>query len=250
MLEFLRKKKGKDFNLLNFIKSCENNNFIVEHKLYYIRNLFKNGDNVKVYKTDSLKTISKMSFKLKKIESSDFLIFLINKNLYIIVEKWESLKPVITFLFENFMDKEDYFKAEMAKIEVDTCLKYNKNCLDDICKHYTDFAIKNNCLEIFQKIVPDRVFYKKNTYALPAKNSKKIDKLEIYTDPAGTITSVRINSEHPNSDKNGWFCLGTLKNLKLNKDGIDQLISNIKCYKLDDCYWKIETVKTFINKIK
>ena len=129
------------------------------------------------------------------------------------------------------------------------CLKYHKNCLENISKHYDNFAIKRDCLEIFQEIVPDKILYKTNSYCMPKQKSSKIDKIEIYTDPGGGITSVKIHGEHPNADKNGWFCLGSLKHLQLNKEGIDQLISNITYYKLDDCYWDNSKVKNLIKEV-
>ena len=73
---------------------------------------------------------------------------------------------------------------------------------------------------------------------IPENERTPITSITIFTDPNSQISSVRLNEKHPNADENGWFCLGKLKRSKITVDNINRLIELIKCYKLDDCYWR------------
>lgn len=163
-----------------------------------------------------------------------------------------SLLNIVSFI-DDQLDIDNtkiYLDTDYAKSSIKKYITDKNKILNDIKYKYPKCNITFYGLELFVNIYPNKVIYGDDPVKvkdLPKKYSENITKLMVYTDNGDEIKSVYINSNHPNS-KNGWFCIGKLEGLQLNKTNIDSLIDIIKIYNLTDCYYIPDKVKEYINE--
>jgi hypothetical protein len=221
---------------------------LVEHKIVHLDKLI--GSRTKshipyaVYKTDlSVKNqLLKLYDPGKTIINDQSIIFLGSKSVLMILFNWSGLHELVDFIEKNLLKINNERKVRLIKYDIDRCLTNLSKNFKDIIKSFPDMIIKNDCLELVNPLIPDKILSQNKLNDIPIEKQIKIVKLSIYTDHNGFITSVRLKGKHPNANPEGWYCLGTLKLMPLTHETINLLLSQIKVYKLDDCYWKPEWV--------
>ncbi len=164
-----------------------------------------------------------------------------NKNIVIFID-WKGLSQ----FYNNIISHKSFIKyysneditLSMIKTDIDRILTNIENKYNDLCILYNNIIIKHSGIEIPVDIIPEKIVCCYNSTVKDIDNSKsiKINRLKIEVDPFGYIISVRIDSKHPNCDKDGFYCLGNLKYSELNKDTIDIIIKSLSYYRLDDYY--------------
>jgi len=215
---------------------------LTEHKLPFMKVL--NISGLKFYKTN----ISNKSTWVESLESLKnvgvwvgygSLIVVENEKITVILLKWNGLYEVLSFIEKFFKNENLKRKIFLARYSVKRCLLGLSESFSNITRNFKDVAINGDYIELFRRITPDKAIVAGNELLkIPLEDRIPIDKLEIYMDHSGSLTSVRIKGKHPNADECGWYCLGELKFRPLSTETINKLIACIKCYQLNDCYWK------------
>ncbi|MCK5021128.1 MAG: hypothetical protein KAS32_29225 [Candidatus Peribacteraceae bacterium] len=161
-----------------------------------------------------------------------------NKNIYSILYSPEGMVETVNALY-HITDKND----EELREQLTTVRFQLQGCSNRLCTPFQEIAqdlpvvLMDNCIELHQNIIPDKFVHNGNLSEILEGNRITINKLTIYSNPDGELLSVRTQGFHPNSDDNGWYCLGELKFKRLTKDLIYKLIDELKYYRLDDCYY-------------
>lgn len=231
-------------NLSDFINNKMRNGLLFEHRLPFMDVL---GRNICFYKTDISYRNEWLSFLNNKtdievIQGYKSLIIIDDNKIIDILFEWNGLYDLIN-LFEKFKDSATSRKLFIAKYDIDKCLGCLSERFSEVVKEFEGLIIKGEVIEIFNTIIPDKAIIRNKILKIPEGEIIPINKISIHTDPSCMVTSVRIQGKHPNADSNGWYCLGNLKFLPLSVDTIKKLIEQIKCYQLNDCYWKPKNYK-------
>lgn len=203
-----------------------------------------NKFDMKFYKTD----ISNREYWINFVNSCDDIISHIKYRSIIFVEKeklitilfeWSGLYDLLHFFNQRFIDEKSKRSLFIVHYDVDRAINNLSTKITEVLKYFKDMAIVGEQLILYRKIVPDKALIKKDKLVdIPEEDRVPINRLEINTDPFGSITSVKIDSKHPNADDSGWFCLGELKSIPLSVEAINRIICQMKCYHLMDCYWR------------
>lgn len=240
---------GKSCDLSKFIERQINNGALFEHRLPFMDIL--DSRNLRFYKTDKSTKKEWLEFLKDKndlnVVSGYRSIIIISQNkISTILFEWRGLYELVR-LFEKFKDDSMKRKLFIIRYDIDKCLSYLSERFSKVVKEFEGLVIKGEKIEIFKLIVPDKALTKNKAVFIPEHDRLPIPKIDIYIDPSCTITSVRIYGEHPNADDNGWYCLGDLKFSPLSVESINRLIEQIKCYHLNDCYWKPKNYKEWMK---
>lgn len=239
--DILRKifTSNKSCSLSTFIHNKIKGGQLFEHRLPFMYVL---GRDISFYKTDISYKNEWLSFLNNKndievINGYKSIIIIHDSSIITILFEWNGLYDLIN-LFEKFKDSSTSRKLFIAKYDIDKCLGYLSERFSEVVKEFDGLVIKGETIEIYNTITPDKAVIKNKILKIPEDERIPITRICIYTDPSCMITSVRLHGKHPNADSNGWYCLGNLKFIPLSVESIKKLIENIKCYKLQDCYWK------------
>jgi len=233
---FLTRKK-----LLNIIQKIIKKRILFELKMpYFLESLTK---KISFYKTNNLDYLKEFNInKFCAFKGNSCLILYEKEDIYVIVSEWKGFEEFINFFKEKFKNNKDLSaRLHIVEYEIKRCLNTLNNNFNKLLTKFPDMIIKNMGIEIDMKINVDKALISEDRIVdIPKEKRLKIDKINIYTDPNGYITSVKINGIHPNADKDGWFCLGYLKYLPLTEESIDLLKSRLEIANLSDCYWKLQ----------
>ena len=231
----------------SFIKSSIRSGEIYNYKLASLSVTFRGM--VKIYKSKSsnVNKLSKDILNIKNcshIKTKQSLLVVSDNKIYIFIFDWIGLKESIESLKSVFNNKNKIIKKlNLMSFEVDRSLsKFNVDFKQLINKN-PGVILKNEGIELRNRITPDKILYKKKVSKIPLKQRITINNVTINTDPHGFITAIKLDHIHPNADKNLWYCLGSLKLQPLNNEIITLLKGQIETYKLDDCYWLPEWFK-------
>lgn len=98
-------------------------------------------------------------------------------------------------------------------------------------------GIKN--IEVKKVIVPRKMIYKNSLFRITDIDQKYIVRSYVVRTVDGKIDSVRLDSEHPNSDPDtNDFCIPfELKNLPLNERTREYIEHMINIFNIDNCYF-------------
>jgi hypothetical protein len=237
--KFLKKNKEKllkiEINIINdFLKNTNRKIFLCDPK--FKKQLIKSVEYLDKY--------LKVSFsKFCKINSDEKKVLIAFNN--------EELLNIIKYLIMSLNDKEKklyYDKLHIAKLEIEKSKSNYLHSFRKIQNLFPNSMIKPFGIEIYKTIFPTYYIYDKppKIRKIPNNLKDRIDIIVIYTDYQNKINSVYIgNCPHPNS-KDGWFCLGNLKDKELNLENVEKLIKNLKVYNLTDCYFIPEKFKKII----
>lgn len=239
-------------NLESLIKKKLDEGKLSEHKLPFINKLNTSAD-FKFYKTDEknkqfwIEEIDKLDKDSMCVYTGYKIITIFKDNSIItIVFDWIGLKELIKIFEDNpmFSDESSKRKLFIVRYDLSNYLNnLNKN-YESIIAEFKDIVIQNDTIILYRKIIPTTaVVNKYNKVKIPEDCAIPIERVVIYSNPSGLISSVKIIGKHPNADKDGWFCLGELKMIPLSVNAIYNIIAQIKCYKLDDCYWRPNNYK-------
>lgn len=221
-----------------------------EHRLPFINKLNTLMD-FKFYKTDE----SNKQFwveetkQLKHINvyvGFKIIIFFRESSLITIVFDWKGLKELVKIFEDGPMFDDDASKRKLfiTKYDLDNYLKNLDKNYEDVLRAFPEIVIHDDVIVLFKTIIPEYAIIDRYTKVkIPEGQAIPIARITIYTDPSGLISSVKIIGKHPNADNSGWFCLGDLKMIPLSVSAINQIITQIKCYKLYDCYWRPKNYK-------
>jgi len=99
------------------------------------------------------------------------------------------------------------------------------------------------------QIIPERIISKKNVYKITFLDKIYfLDGLDVVTEN-DKVRRIYLFGFHPNRDENGIYCLpDNKKNVEFTRDYFNILLSNIKTYYFDSCYFK--PPKKLINYVK
>lgn len=213
---------------------------IIEHRLAFIESV----GHFKFYKSKTINRLKIIEDTKKLKDESLFIgyniIIKFEKSLTIcIVFNWKGLKELISILEKSKNDETYQRKLFIAKYDIEKYLEGLSVRYDEILTYYNSkIVIKNDMLILYDSIIPNKCTYQNKVFEIPIRERIEITKLDIYIDLSCSISAVNINARHPNADKKGWFCLGSLKMIPCTVQNIENIISQIKIYKLDDSYWK------------
>jgi len=240
---------GKSCDLSKFIEKQINNGALFEHRLPFMDIL--DSRNLRFYKTDNSTKKEWLEFfrdnhDLEIINGYKSIIIIDQNKISTILFEWSGLYELVR-LFEKIKDDSVKRKLFIVRYDIDKCLSYLSERFLEVVKNFKGLVIKGEKVEIYNTIKPDKALIKNNVVSIPKYDRLPIEKVDIYIDPSCTITSVRLHGEHPNADNNGWYCLGNLKFSPLSVASINKLIEQIKCYHLNDCYWKPKNYKEWIK---
>jgi len=251
ILDYLKRvfSIGKPCDLTNYIEKQMSNGILFEHRLSFMDLL--DSRNLKFYKTDMSRKKNWLNFLNNKddieIIKGYKSIIIIDKNKIItILFDWSGLYELVR-LFENIADDSMKRKLFIVKYDVEKCLSHLSKKFSEVISKFKGIVINGESLEIFNIIIPDKAIIINKVISIPKQDRIPINKIDIYVDPSCAITSVRLYGQHLNSDSNGWYCLGNLKFSPLSIDTINRLIEQIKCYQLQDCYWKPKNFKEWVK---
>lgn len=254
-MSFLKNFLGMGkIDLKSLIKEKLDGGELIQHRLPFVDNLMISFE-FNFYKTDQLnklfwvKSINKLNIKPTHIGYNLIVIFE-GKIITTIVFDWIGLKELVN-IFEScqLFNSNDNFnrKLFLLKYDINAYLKHLSRNYKEVIDVFKDLVIRNDTIDIYRTIKPDKAYINENKIVrIPEDESIPITKVTIYTDPSGLVSSVKVKGKHPNADKKGWFCLGNLKMVPFCVGSINNLIEQIKCYKLDDCYWKPNGYKKWI----
>lgn len=235
---------GNNESLKNIITKKAKGGELFQHHIPFMMSLVTNNNSLKFYKTDEtnrnywIDIINRQFKKTPCINRNSIII--VNDNIIdVILFRWSGLYNVVD-LFSNRIDN-DKTKRNLflVRYDIEKYLSSLSDNFETLIRTFSTIVIKNDNIEMYKKIVPDKALLKKGKLvSIPVSKRIPITKITIFSDPSACVTSVRLKEKHPNADLDGWFCLGKLKRLPLNVDTIYKLMELIKCYKLDDCYWR------------
>jgi len=239
---------NKSYTLSKYITTKVKNGVLFEHRLPFMDVI---GRNLSFYKTDISNKNEWLAFLNNKnnidvINGYKSIIIIDDGKIITILFEWNGLYDLIN-LFENFKDETTSRKLFIAKYDIDKCLSCLSERFSEVVREFEGLVIKGEVIEIFNTITPDKAIIRNKVFTIPEDERIPIHKICIHTDPSCMVTSVRIIGKHPNADSKGWYCLGDLKFLPLNIETIYKLIEQIKCYQLQDCYWKPKNYKEWMG---
>lgn len=227
--------------LPNIIRKIIKKRILFELKMpHFLESITK---KISFYKTNNLEYLNEFNInKFYTFKGNNCIILYEKEDIYVIVSEWKGFEEFINFFKEKFKNNKDLnARLNIIEYEIKRCLNTLNNNFNKLLIKFPDMIIRNMGVEIEMNIIVDNVLTSRNIIKnIPKEKRLKIDKINIYTDPNGYITSVKINGIHPNADKDGWFCLGDLKYLPLTKESIDLLKSRLEIANLLDCYWKLQ----------
>lgn len=240
---------GNSYDLSNFIKKQIDNGLLFEHRLPFMDIL--DSRNLIFYKTDiSTKTMwinfTNNLSDMEVIKCYRSIIIIDQNKIITVLFEWSGLYDLV-HLFEKFKDSGMSRKLFIVKYDIDKCLSYLSEKFSEVVSEFDGLVVTGEKIELFNRIIPDKAVLKHKLVEIPIEDRIPIEKIDIYIDPSCTITSVRLYNKHPNADPNGWYCLGDIKFSPLCVDSINRLIEQIKCYHLNDCYWKPKNYKEWMN---
>lgn len=101
------------------------------------------------------------------------------------------------------------------------------------------------------EIIPNRVILKKNVYEITFLDKVYIlNGFDVVTEN-NKVRRVYLFGFHPNRDDNGLYCLPNRKiNIEFTEDYFKMLLSNIKTYYFDSCYFKPPSKLIKYKKLK
>jgi len=112
---------------------------------------------------------------------------------------------------------------------------------------YTKYDIdrKNNSYTIKNlHIVPDYYIINDPPVCTRIKNNPTvITELVVTCDINNKICSVKVNDDHPNCNTDHYYCLGSLKGLNFGLESLELIITNMKTYNLNNCYFYPKFIK-------
>jgi hypothetical protein len=239
----LFKEKSVDKKIDNFIKIKIDSYQLVYHHLQFMGGLVNNKDSLKFYKTNKDNKSEWINF-IKNIDCNyynytDNSIVIIHGGIIIVILfNWCGLYDVLN-IFKNCSNMTESKSRIITITEFDIKQSLNRlsSSIYSIMKEF-DTILRDGDIELSVKIYPKKAIFKNKIIDVPIDNLKPINKIFIYTDPQGYISSLRIDEKHPNADDKGWYCMGDLKRISLSVDNIKTIINNIEYYRLDDCYWR------------
>lgn len=235
-------KRDKNEEIDNFINNRIKRCQLARHHLQFMMALVDNKSILNFYKTNEDNKEEWQEF----ISSLNCDYSLIKKNTIIIIN--DGIVNVILFNWSGLYDVVDAFKTDemsetrkrnlfIVKFGIKQSLARFTEGFYSVLKDF-NVVLKNDDIELYEDIIPDKALYKNKIVDIPQDSHILISKLIIYADPQGCVTSMRLDKKHPNADEKGWYCMGDLKSVILSTNNMNTLISNIKCYRLDDCYWR------------
>jgi hypothetical protein len=236
-------------DLSNIIENQINSGLLFEHRITFMDIL---DYKLNFYKTD----ISRKNYWVNLLSSNDIpyevkvgyksIIMIGEDRIITILFEWIGLYDFVN-VFERFKDQNLKRKLFLVKCEIKKCLNHLSEQFSSVLSHFDNIAVDKDKIEFHKSIIPDKAYIGNILVNIPEEDRTEINKIEIFVDSSGLITSVRLNGLHPNADNNGWYCLGSLKFSPLTVDNIYKLIENIKCFHLSDCYWKPENYKKWVK---
>lgn len=240
-----------DDDLVTLIKHSSKIGTLIEHKVLYIDRLIgkrtKSYIPYQIYKADlNIKKNMINTKNARRYNNCDIIVGC--KSMLIFLYNWSGLYDVADFIQEHLLKTIDSKrKVKLVKYDIERSLTSLSNTFKEVITKIPNIIIHGDKLELAGDICPNMMLYKGTMINIPDKYKITISKISIYTDPSGYITSVYLKGKHPNANSDGWYCLGELKLMQLSVEAINTLISQIKIYKLDDCYWKPQWLKEVIS---
>jgi len=128
-------------------------------------------------------------------------------------------------------------------------IDYNDSTIITLGSKKLDLVEEHNIY--LDEIIPDKVIQNKNVYHITFLDSVYFLKgFDIVTENK-RVKRVYLFGFHPNRDNNGLYCLpDTKKNIFLNEEYFNMLLSNIKTYYFDSCYFKPPKTLIKYTKVK
>jgi len=227
-------------NIINRkVRECE----LFKYHIPFMMQLVNNYNNLRFYKTDEahkkfwIDIISKETNKTICINRDSIII--IGDEIDVILFRWNGLYDVVDIFNKGLDNTQLQRNIFLIRYDIKKYLSTLSDSYSKLIKTFPNIVINNDNVDIYEKIEPNNALLKGGKLvSIPIEKRLPITKITIYSDPSSSITSVKLNGKHPNADSNGWFCLGKLKKSPLDIDTIYKLIELVKCYKLDDCYWR------------
>lgn len=186
------------------------------------------------YKVTVLNNLNKLS---KSQNFKTFSIHTVDRKTIFLLFNENSLKDVLTYLSDEF--KYDDFL--LMEIDLALCDSNRSEKINDshIVKYKNYIESTRTGFNMNYYIKPEVALFKNKIYPLPNSLKKAYTKQEVLITPKGTVASVRLfgSIQHPNSDKNGYYCLGSLSDMKISDSTLDTLISTVKMFNLNSCYY-------------
>lgn len=241
------------WKIRRFVDKCIRDEFIVPYHLDIVSKIF--GSNIRdncsiiVYKsllkrTKIEKKINDFTINTKRVEilSRDDSIGIHDKNaskIMVILFSEEGIKEIGEYLTilhgrsSKVLDTIYLFKDELE----------HYICATNVQQRLAKLALGSNVIisgltvRINNEIVPDRIWHKGQFIEIPEEYRIPIKQILIKLDYKGRIIGAHLDGQHPNTDEDHNYCLSKLKLRLLNKKIFDHLISNIKIYNLDACFW-------------
>lgn len=101
------------------------------------------------------------------------------------------------------------------------------------------------------EIIPNRIISKKNVYEITFLDQVYfVNGFDVVTEN-NKVRRVYLFGFHPNRDSNGLYCLPDKKiNVEFTEDYFKMLLSNIRTYYFDSCYFKPPSKLIKYRKIK
>lgn len=235
-------------NIFNIIKSPER--IVREYFLkklnvkrhYYLS--YEGEGSVEIFLTNSSNIIDLLNLvkNKKKViyghedNLGENYICIYNKKEYIFIISNSEVLNVV----KNIVSKSNMFKrGTINKIIYDIEKEDNYCNLTEIKNKFDSIIVDKNKLILNLDIIPEKVITNQNKlYLLPIEFKRKnvIKRLEFEIDNFNKIISLKIDNYHPNSDDNGFYCLGNLRFENLNLLNICSIIDSIKVWNLISCY--------------
>jgi len=228
-----------DHNLEREINKLKKSNKIIQFSIAH--SLEKIIKDIIFFKTKKI-NLSYLNFidQYKIFSGGNCNIYFSKNIIYTIITEWSGLTEFIKYFKDKFKNNPDInTKILILEHEINRCLTTIKDTRTKLFEFYPDLIEKDMGIEIRTNIKTKYFVEKDKIYSIPTNKMITINKLNIYTDSNGYITSVKLDSKHPNADDNGWYCLGKLKYLPLSVESVELLKSKIEAINLDDCYWKL-----------
>jgi len=234
-------------NVNQIVRDLERKGLIAKFRFTFIESI-EHRNKLKIFKYLHVNE-KYLKNKLRRLSDdiiySEHSIMIISKNITIfILLLWDGLHDILSYLENKYKNN---YNVDIAQFEIQSYLTNLNKKFGELIKATPNISISNSSLDIYDKIRPKKVIYRKKIYTIPISiKCDIVEKCTIFTDPYCNIISLILSHHHPNANQNRAYCLGEFKLKELNYANICKLISCIETYNLDDCYWKPKWISRLV----
>lgn len=189
-------------------------------------------------------SIIKKDNKIIKIFGQHFIYFSdMAGNIKFIIFSLEAIKEILEYINNNKFDELiDNSALEYLITSLRTYSQENKNNLEEIISKFHTVTMTNNYIVLHKKINIEKyiIGFPPELIDLPDNLKTSVNSIKINKSYDNKILSVELpNVIHANV-KDGFLCIGNLRNSEMTITNIQKVFQYIKYFNMNDCYYTFE----------